>query len=72
MTQQEKMEFIAGLLLVSPHELSPESELINFIHWDSLTMTNMQIEFSMYGSNITLEELRACQTIAELCDKLKN
>ncbi len=70
MTQQEKLELIAGLLSEPASGLSMEAELMDFVHWDSLTMTNAQIEFSMCGSNVTLEELRDCRTIGDLCAKL--
>ena len=35
MTQQEKLELIAGLLSEPASGLSMEAELMDFVHWDS-------------------------------------
>lgn len=67
MSDEEKLEFIEGVLNVAQYSLSEEDLLEDIYEWDMEAMDNFQSELQNMGKNIDIEELRQCERVVELC-----
>jgi len=71
MESDEKLDLLEELLHLPNGSLTEEMYLEDVDGWDSLTITNLQMEFAMRGVDVPFEELRQFERVSELCRLLK-
>lgn len=68
MESDEKLDLLEGLLRLPTGSLTEETFLEEVDGWDDLqTITDLQMELSIRGVDIPLEELREFERVSELC-----
>ena len=72
MTLEEKLQTIESVLQAEPNTLSEDTVLAGLREWDSLSMLNLLIEFTVTQPDLTLDDLYACKTVGEICALVKN
>jgi acyl carrier protein len=66
-----KVEFIkelAGALMVSPEELTPDVELSKFEAWDSTAVLNLVVLLDEQGVKVDEEKIPDCKTVQDVLD----
>ena len=67
MENSEKLDLLEEILRLPNGSLTEEMYLEDVDGWDSLTITNLQMEFAMRGKEIPFDELRQFERVSELC-----
>lgn len=65
MSFNEFQEFLAGVLLVEPEQLSPEASLINDLYVDSLRWVEMGLRIERLGVEIPTEAFWDIHTVGD-------
>ncbi len=67
MTLEEKLQTIERVLNVEPNTLTLDTLLADTVEWDSLNILNLLIEFTVWRTDLQLDNLHACKTVGDLC-----
>lgn len=72
MTTQEKIIFLEEVMELDEGELNLDLRLEDIEEWDSITkLTLMASIKKLNGKTITVDELKAFQTVKDICDYLE-
>lgn len=68
----KKMELLEEIMELEEGELTPDMKLEDIEEWDSLTKLALMAEIrKSMGKTISVEELKAFNTIQDICDYLE-
>ena len=67
MTIDEKLTLLETVLRIEPDTLAVDTRLEELPQWDSLNILSLQIELTVLRPEISFEQLRQCESVAELC-----
>lgn len=72
MTVQEKIEFLEDVMEVEEGVLELDCKLEDLEEWDSFTKLTLMASIKKLNNKmITVDELRAFQTVKDICDYLE-
>lgn len=72
MELQEKLELLEEIMELDKGELSVDMELDNLEEWDSLSKLALMAEVrKLMGKTISVDEIKAFNTIQDVCDYLE-
>ena len=67
MTLDEKIEFIEKVIHAPTYSLDEDTKLNSLEGWESLNITNLEMELIARGITVGQEALVKCTTVGELC-----
>ena len=70
MTTQEKLALIEKVLRVKANTLKEDTHLSTVPAWDSLSILNLQIEFTAIRPDLQFDNLYNCMTVGEICQMI--
>ncbi|MDY3908555.1 MAG: phosphopantetheine-binding protein [Eubacterium sp.] len=72
MELQEKLDLLEEIMELDKGELSVDMELDNLEEWDSLSKLALMAEVrKLMGKTISVDEIKAFNTIQDVCDYLE-
>jgi len=68
MTKAEFIKEMAGVLMVEPDALTPQTELSQFEAWDSTAVVNLLVLLDEQGVKVDEEKIPDCKTVQDVLD----
>jgi acyl carrier protein len=68
MTKAEFIKEMAGVLMVEPDVLKPDTELSQFEAWDSTAVVNLLVLLDEQGVKVDEEKIPDCKTVQDVLD----